>query len=334
MTKLTQLDARYMQAALLCADQAVNPAPNPYVGAVVVRDGKVVGRGYHVCAGAPHAEVLALRQAGKRAKGATLYVTLEPCTHHGRTPPCAEAIAKAGINRVVLGLRDPTKLAGGGAKWLKKNGVKVKTGVLASECRAQNQMWLKNVKQKLPYLTLKLAVDSSGSTIPKLGKKWITGVAARKRVQQQRAAHAAVLVGVGTVVADNPRLTVRASSVQPVRIILDPTGRTPRTARLLEEMGETLIITKKPVRVKGAHNLAVPAFQLKTILKKLYARGITSIYVEGGLTTAEHFLKAKLVDRLCIFSTSNKRLPKLWGKAKQKERVGKDTLWSGVITNY
>lgn len=339
MSDSHQQDARYMQQACVLAAKAINPAPNPRVGAIVVRAGQIVGRGYHTAAGQLHAEVVALRQAGTRAIGATLYVTLEPCTHYGRTPPCVDAILESSIARVAIGLRDPTLRAGGGAEFLKKNNVRVRTGVCVSECRALNQVWLKSVTTKLPYITLKLALDSTGSSIPKTGTRWITGVSARQRVQRQRAEHDAVLVGVGTVVADDPRLTVRGALTQPTRIILDPTGRIPRTARLLRETGRTIVVTRRPVRVRGASNLVVPRFGLKTILKKLYANGIASIYVEGGLTTARHFAEAELVDRLYVFVADSTRSPRLWGKAlrlrhQTKEKIGPDVLWSGDLSNY
>jgi diaminohydroxyphosphoribosylaminopyrimidine deaminase/5-amino-6-(5-phosphoribosylamino)uracil reductase len=312
-------DSFFLQAAIQLAKRATNPAPNPRVGALVVRSGKIVGAGWHEAAGGPHAEIVALRRAGAKAKGATLYLTLEPCHHTGRTPPCSRAILAAGIQEVVIGMADPNQQAAGGADFLRANKIKVKIGLRAKECQLLNQIWLKNLQAKLPYVTLKLALDVAGSTIPPAGRKWITGAASRQRVQKLRAAHDAILVGVNTIIADNPRLTVRSARKQPTRIILDPSGRT---------------------KFPRAENLAVPSFDLKTILKKIAARGLTSIFVEGGATTATHLLRAKLIDQVHLFQAGGgKTPPKLFGSKLplqnlQTAKIGPDQLYAGLLQRY
>jgi diaminohydroxyphosphoribosylaminopyrimidine deaminase/5-amino-6-(5-phosphoribosylamino)uracil reductase len=333
-------DSFFLQAAIQLAKRATNPAPNPRVGALVVRSGKIVGAGWHEAAGGPHAEIVALRRAGAKAKGATLYLTLEPCHHTGRTPPCSRAILAAGIQEVVIGMADPNQQAAGGADFLRANKIKVKIGLRAKECQLLNQIWLKNLQAKLPYVTLKLALDVAGSTIPPAGRKWITGAASRQRVQKLRAAHDAILVGVNTIIADNPRLTVRSARKQPTRIILDPSGRTPKSAQIFKELGQTIIVTKKQTKFPRAENLAVPSFDLKTILKKIAARGLTSIFVEGGATTATHLLRAKLIDQVHLFQAGGgKTPPKLFGSKLplqnlQTAKIGPDQLYAGLLQRY
>lgn len=319
-----------MLRAIALAQKAQNPSPNPWVGCVIVKNGKIVGEGFHSAAGKPHAEIEALRKARKQAQNATLFVNLEPCNHHGKTPPCSEAIVKAGVKRVIIGMRDESKTARGGMEFLKKNRVEVKAGVCEKECRELNQIWLKNTQTKLPYLTLKLALDADVNTIPPLGKKWITGSAARKEVMRMRSRHTAILVGVNTIIADNPRLTVRGIKVkqQPVRIILNPDRRNLGCARVWRESGKTLEITRKEF----------PTYNLKSILRKLYQQGITSIFVEGGKFTAEKLLAAGLIDRLEIFQHTNKKIaPKLFGKKfplKYQRNFGKDNLFSSFLKIY
>lgn len=317
-----------MRFAIKLAKKAINPNPNPRVGAVILRNGKVVGEGWHEKAGGPHAEVLALKQAGAKAKGGELFVTLEPCNHHGRTPPCAQTVLKSGIKKVFIGMLDPNPLAAGGAKFLRAHGVEVTSGILKKECRELNRIWLKSLssrkrgsQEKMPFVALKLALDERGSTISKPGKKWISSEKSRREVMRLRRNFDAIAVGVGTIVADNPRLTIRGLKVrqQPVRIIFDPNERTPKNSKVLKNSGETILITRQEF----------PTYDLRKILEKLFERGIRSIFLEGGLTTAQKFLTKNLVDEIFIFQKSSKAKVKTWQK-KRLTKIGEfddDTLF-------
>jgi len=335
-------ETRFLDKAIQLARKAANPSPNPRVGAVIVKNGKVIAEGWHEHAGGPHAEIIALRKAGKRAAGATLFVTLEPCNHTGKTPPCTAAIIQAGIAKVVIGMADPSKRAGGGAEFLKKAGMKVQfTGKkIEQACRELNPAWLKSLVSPLPFMTLKLALTTDDSTISPSKKKWITNAVSRQRVQDQRAEHDAIMVGVGTVIADDPHLTVRGAKKQPVRIILDPHGRMPETARLLREPGTTVVVTKKPVKLPRAENLVVAHFQLKTILRRLRKCGLMNIYVEGGATTAQHFVDKDLIDRIYLFQADPPRsYPQLFGQRfsarnTAKEVIKSDVLWDISLRDY
>lgn len=318
-----------MNRAIRLAKKALNPSPNPRVGAVILRNGKIVGAGWHEKAGGPHAEIVALKQAGAKAKGSELFVTLEPCNHQGKTPPCALAILKAGIRKVSIGMLDPNPLAAGGAQFLRAHGVAVTSGILENECRALNKIWLKNASaltseksQCLPFVALKLALDEHGSTIPEPGKKWISSKKSRRAVMRMRRNFDAIAVGVGTIVADNPRLTVRGLKIvkQPVRIVFDPNGRTPKNARVLENSDETLLITRREF----------PDYDLRKILKKLFARGIHSIFLEGGLTTAKKFLAENLVDEIFLFQKDSKAKTKIW----QKKQLSKIEEFDGDALFY
>jgi diaminohydroxyphosphoribosylaminopyrimidine deaminase/5-amino-6-(5-phosphoribosylamino)uracil reductase len=340
---MTASDEYLMSHAIQLAGLAHNPSPNPRVGAVLVKNKKVIAKGYHEKAGQPHAEIIALQKAGKRAHGSTLYVTLEPCRLTGRTPPCTAAIIKAGIRKVIIGMRDETR-NGGGAKILQAAGIEVifVNKFDEQKCRELNQIWLKNTKLHLPYVTLKLAFGTGNSTIPAKNKKWITGSAAHRLVHLSRAHHDAILVGINTVIYDNPRLTIRGvkTKTQPTRIILDPQGRLPKTAKLLSEPGETIQVTRKRLKNSDATNLVLPDFQLTTLLKKLYVRGITSIFVEGGLSTAEHFLQNQLVDRVELYFSPAAKLTQNIGKYRLKPKsstqckIGPDTHLVEFLTTY
>ncbi len=318
-----------MRRAIFLASKAINPNPNPRVGAIILRNRKVVGEGWHEKAGGPHAEVLALKQAGAKAKGGELFVTLEPCNHQGRTPPCAQTVLKSGIKKVFIGMLDPNPLAAGGAQFLRANGVGVKVGILEKDCRKLNRVWLKSLssrkrgsQEKMPFVALKLALNERGSTIPKPGKKWISSEKSRREVMRLRRNFDAIAVGVGTIVADNPRLTIRGLKIakQPARIIFDPNGRTPKNAKVLKNSGETLLITRREF----------PGYDLRKILKKLYTRGIHSIFLEGGLTTAEKFLKANLIDEIFLFQKGSKARIKIW----QKKRLRKIEEFDGDALFY
>ena len=254
--------------------------PNPVVGAVVVRDGEIVGEGWHERKGGPHAEIVALERAGERARAATLYVTLEPCAHHGSTPPCAEAVAAAGIRRVVVGARDPNPQAGGGLEQLASAGVDVTVadGELGSRARRQNEAWRTWVAARRPFVTYKAAMTLDGRvTVP--GRRWVSGEASRRRVHELRAASDAVAVGMRTFRADDPRLDARgvAAERQPRRLVF---GSGPLPAESELEL------------VSGP---------LDEALRRLAVEGVQSLLLEGGPTLAASFLRADLVDKLLLF---------------------------------
>jgi diaminohydroxyphosphoribosylaminopyrimidine deaminase/5-amino-6-(5-phosphoribosylamino)uracil reductase len=277
----------FMRLALLEAEKGRGRThPNPAVGALVVRGASVISRGHHERAGLPHAEVNALRAAGRRVHGADLYVTLEPCAHHGRTPPCTEAILAAGVRRVFYGSDDPNPLVDGhGARRLRRGGIEVVAGVLGAECDAVNEPWFKFITRGIPWVVLKAAVTLDGKLATRSGdSRWISGGPSRKLVHLWRDQFDAVLVGAGTVRADDPQLTVRGipGGRNPLRVVL---GEVPQAARILREPGESLI-------EEGG---------LPSILRRLGKRGITTVLVEGGARVHGSFLKAKLWDELRLF---------------------------------
>jgi len=311
----------YMQMALETAGKALGrTSPNPMVGAVVVRDGQVVGSGYHARAGTPHAEVHALREAGAKACGATLYVTLEPCCHHGRTGPCTEAVIKAGITKVVVAMEDPNpKVAGKGVKILQNAGITVETGVLEEQSRRLNEVFIKYISTRLPFVVMKTAMSLDGKIATASGEsQWITGPASRAMVHRLRDRYDAILVGVGTVLADNPSLTTRLSEgggKDPVRVVLDSRAMTPVDAQIITQSSHspTIIVTTSDApRVKlqqlsdaGAQIMQLSADDngicLHELLCKLAEREITSLLVEGGTRVNGTFINSNLVDKVCWF---------------------------------
>jgi diaminohydroxyphosphoribosylaminopyrimidine deaminase/5-amino-6-(5-phosphoribosylamino)uracil reductase len=264
-------------------------SPNPPVGAVVLdQHGEPVGEGATQPPGGPHAEVVALRQAGVRAYGGTIVTTLEPCNHVGRTGPCSVAIAEAGLARVVIGADDRTEVAAGGAELLRAAGIEVVTGVLADEvARGPLEGWLHAQRTGRPFVTWKYAATLDGRSAAADGtSRWITGEQARADVHRLRAESDAVLVGVGTAIADDPQLTVRPDpGHQPLRVVLDRSGRLPATARLRDDEAETLVLAEEP----------------SAALATLQARGVVNLLLEGGPTVAAAFLVAGLVDRVVAY---------------------------------
>ena len=321
-----ETDERYMQAALRLARRAAGrTSPNPMVGALVVRGGRIVGRGYHVRAGADHAEVAALRQAGAAARGATLYVNLEPCSHFGRTPPCAGAVIDAGVRRVVAGMVDPNPaVAGRGVSALREAGIAVDVPVREDDCRRLNEAFVKHVTRGLPFVTLKLAASMDGRIATATGdSRWVTGPAARKHVHRLRNEVDAVLVGSGTVLADDPQLTCRIPGGRdPWRVVLDRRLRTPATAKLVRHPRpeNTVLATGNDVpaaRRKRLEDLGVQVWSFpvrqgrisfRRVLRKLARAGVMSVMVEGGAVTAGRAVAEKAVDKvLCFYA------PKLIG---------------------
>jgi len=269
-------------------------SPNPVVGAVVLDvAGAVVGEGWHERAGGPHAEVVALRSAGERARGGTVVVTLEPCASTGRTPPCTEALLAAGVARVVYAVPDPSPQAGGGGQRLHAAGVDVSAGVGAEEAAQVNEAWLHATRTRRPFVTWKYAATLDGRVAAADGtSRWITGAEARADVHRLRATVDAVIVGIGTVLADDPQLTVRDAAErpaarQPLRVVVDSSGRTPPGARVRDDAAPTAIVTGSGDRV-----------DLPAMLADLYARGVRSALLEGGPTLAGSFVRDALVDRV------------------------------------
>lgn len=314
-------DIHYMHMALELAVKALGrTSPNPLVGAVVVRDGQVVGSGYHARAGTPHAEVHALREAGGKAKGATLYVTLEPCCHHGRTGPCTEAVIKAGIAKVVVAMRDPNpKVAGNGVKILQNAGITVETGVLEEQSRRLNEVFIKYISTKLPFVILKTAMSLDGKIATAGGEsQWITGPESRAMAHLLRDRCDAILVGVGTVLADNPSLTTRlpdGGGKDPVRVVLDSRAGTPVEARIITQKSQAPTIiaaTSGAPREKlrllsdaGAQIMQLPAgvngVSLPELLRRLGEQEITCLLVEGGAGVNGSFIEQNLVDKVFWF---------------------------------
>lgn len=299
--------------------------PNPRVGCVIVRDGQIVGEGWHARAGEPHAEVHALRHAGDKAKGATAYVTLEPCSHHGRTPPCADALVNAGVARVVAAMQDPNPdVAGRGLLRLMNAGISVQGGVLEDEARALNKGFLKRMTKGLPYVRVKLAMSLDGRTAMASGEsQWITGPAARSAVQRLRAESSVVLTGADTVLADKARLTVRpdelglnaeltalAMTRPPLRVLIDGRLRVPLDAPFFKA-GHALVVTCAAASAReryhdDGHDMLALAgsgghVDLRKLLVELAARGVNDVLIEAGPRLAGAFTRLGLVDEFQIF---------------------------------
>ncbi|EGO63261.1 bifunctional diaminohydroxyphosphoribosylaminopyrimidine deaminase/5-amino-6-(5-phosphoribosylamino)uracil reductase RibD [Acetonema longum] len=329
------LDQQFMQMALDLAKQGLGrTSPNPMVGAVVAQDGKAVGQGWHQRAGTPHAEVHALQAAGDQANGATLYVTLEPCCHHGKTPPCTDAVIKAGIRRVVVAMTDPNPcVGGGGIARLKAAGVEVVSGILAQEAARLNEVFIKWISTGLPFAILKTAMTLDGKIATVSGRsKWITGDAARQRVHMLRDRCDAILAGIGTVLADDPSLTTRLpqGGKNPIRIILDSQARIPLDANVITDVLAPTIIVVGPhapaekltaLRSKGVEILAVRCrdggLDLRELFQTLGSRNITSVLVEGGAAVNAGLIRENLIDKVYWFIA-----PKFFGGISAPGPVG------------
>ena len=332
---MSERDHLFMARALRLARKGLySTHPNPRVGCVIVRDGQIVGEGWHARAGEPHAEVHALRQASDKARGATAYVTLEPCSHHGRTPPCADALVAAGVSRVVAAMQDPNpQVAGSGLLRLAQAGIEVASGVLESEARALNAGFIKRMEHGLPFVRVKLAMSLDGRTAMASGEsQWITGPAARAEVQRLRAQASVVLSGADTVLADDARLTVRADELglgaemtelaqrrPPLRVLVDGRLRVP-LSKTFFQVGPALVATCAAATARdryqedGHELLAVPGsnghVDLRKLLLELASRGVNEVLVEAGPRLAGAFARAGLVDEYRIFMA-----PKLLGSS-------------------
>ncbi len=353
-----------MRAALALAARGLGrTAPNPAVGCVLVREGAVVGRGWTQPGGRPHAETEALLRAGDAARGATAYVSLEPCAHTGKTPPCAEALATAGIVRAVVAIEDPDpRVCGRGVARLRDAGIRVDVGACAAEASALNAGFFLRVAQGRPLVSLKLATSLDGRIATRSGdSRWITGEAARRRGHLLRATHDAVMVGTGTALADDPELTCRLPGLadrSPVRVVLDRTLRLPEAAKILAAKGvSTWIVAAAPgdaarktaLERGGAQVIDVPAvdgrLSLKDALRALGDRGITRLLVEGGSALAASLLEQDLVDRIYWFRSAaivggdglaaagSLEVERL-ADVKRFERVDVETLGADVLETY
>jgi diaminohydroxyphosphoribosylaminopyrimidine deaminase/5-amino-6-(5-phosphoribosylamino)uracil reductase len=307
-------DHHWMQRALELAERGRGAVePNPLVGAVVVRDGAVVGEGYHECFGGPHAEIHALAAAGERARGATLYVTLEPCCHHGKTPPCTDAIRRAGIARVVAAMSDPFPAVGGkGIAELERHGVICTVGVCERESARQNAPFLTLIHERRPYVHAKWAMSLDGKLATRTGdSKWISCEESRRRVHELRGRMDAIIVGAGTVRADDPLLTARPPGPRvPTRIVLTSDGRLPAHCRLLQSRDLAPLLVAGPEGFRGHEGdiLRVPAVQgrlsIAALLAELGRRQMTNVLVEGGPRVLDSFFDVGLIDEVHVFVAS------------------------------
>ncbi|KHO14686.1 5-amino-6-(5-phosphoribosylamino)uracil reductase [Acinetobacter baumannii] len=320
MSELKQ-DQYWMQQAIELAKRGLySTKPNPNVGCVIVKDNQVIGEGFHPKAGQPHAEVFALREAGEQAQGATAYVTLEPCAHYGRTPPCAEALVKAQVKKVVVACPDPNPLvAGKGVQILKNAGIEVEIGICEDSAAKLNQGFLKAMSTDMPYVRLKVASSLDGRTAMASGEsKWITGSAARQDVQHWRAISGAVITGIDTVIADDCQLNVRSLNnidietvAQPKRVILDRRGRLPLTAKILENPETVMVMGPYRQEIADLGVIQLEIQPLKTLLQTLSKQyQIYDVLVEAGATLSTAFLQEGLVDEMISYVA-----PTLLGKS-------------------
>lgn len=331
------MDSEFMKRALELAEKGSGfTSPNPLVGAVIVKDGIILGEGYHEIYGGPHAEINALNNATGDVRGATMYVTLEPCSHFGKTPPCARAIIEKGISKVVIGMIDPNPVvAGKGISILRESGIEVHTGVLEEECKKLNEIFIKYITTKKPFVIIKSAMTLDGKIATATGdSKWITNESSRTKVHQIRQRVSGILVGIGTVLSDNPYLTTRLMDVEvshPVRIILDTYARIPLSAHVLEDLDEirTIIATTalasddqlKQLKEKGAEILLLPIkdeqVDLEALMIALGELDIDSVLIEGGSRVNYSALEAGVVDKVIFFIA-----PKIIGGDEAKTPVG------------
>ncbi|MFB3739048.1 MAG: bifunctional diaminohydroxyphosphoribosylaminopyrimidine deaminase/5-amino-6-(5-phosphoribosylamino)uracil reductase RibD [Candidatus Velamenicoccus archaeovorus] len=312
-------DRAYVERALGLAERGRGmTSPNPMVGAVVVADGRIVGEGHHEGPGLPHAEVVALRQAGERARGATLYTTLEPCDHFGRTPPCTQAIVAAGVARVVAAAGDPNPIVNGrGFAALREAGIEVRAGILAELAERQNEAYVKHVRTGLPFVTWKMAASLDGKVAARDGSsRWITGQAARRDVHRLRGWSDAIVVGAGTALVDDPSLTVRDPEYRgrpPLRVLVDARGRVLETGDLFDDQAPTLVATtelaprerREAWRSRGAEVVAYEPddglVPIGALVRDLGKRDVQGVLLEGGPTLAWAALQEGVVDKVIVY---------------------------------
>jgi diaminohydroxyphosphoribosylaminopyrimidine deaminase/5-amino-6-(5-phosphoribosylamino)uracil reductase len=358
-------DEKWMKRALRLAEEGRGKtSPNPMVGAVVVKRGKVVGEGYHAKIGEAHAEIVALLQAGKKAMGAVLYLNLEPCTHFGRTPPCVPEVIKAGLKRAVIGMEDPNPLVNGkGIEALRQSGIDVKVGVLGKECRKLNEAFCKFILKKQPFVVLKVAATLDGRIAARNGdSKWISGDASRRLVHRLRDQVDGVLVGIGTVLRDNPLLTARTEKGnEPYRIVLDSQLKIPEDAKVFEHSpSEVILVTTRSAphdKIERLEKRRVRVLiidskegrvDLKACLNKLGEIGLMNILVEGGSKINGSFLDEGLIDKFLLFLSpkwlGDPQAPGIFGgrgvsslkeavelKETKTKRIGEDIFVEGYL---
>ncbi|WZL73511.1 bifunctional diaminohydroxyphosphoribosylaminopyrimidine deaminase/5-amino-6-(5-phosphoribosylamino)uracil reductase RibD [Clostridiaceae bacterium 35-E11] len=345
------MEHKYMKRALTLAQKGIGyTRPNPLVGALIVKDDKVIGEGYHEYYGGPHAEINAFHNATEDVTGSTMYVTLEPCSHYGKTPPCVEAIIKKNIKKVVVAMEDPNPLvAGKGIQHLRNHGIEVVTGILQREAQKLNEIFIKFITTHLPFCTLKTAMTLDGKIATSSGdSKWITNEASRKFVHQIRHQVSAIMVGIGTVLADDPLLTTRLKGVKgknPIRIIVDSQGRIPLEAQVLQtiDQAQTIVATTaladseklKAIEDRGAHLLITPTkndqVDLSYLMKSLGERKIDSVLLEGGSTLNYSALQEGIIDKVLSFIA-----PKIIGGNQAKTPVGgigKASMAEAILLN-
>jgi len=306
-------DINYMRMALELAKRGLgHTSPNPLVGCVIVKNNRVIGTGFHSKAGCPHAEAEALAKAGKKAKGADLYVNLEPCGHFGKTPPCADAAVKYGIKRVIAAMQDPNPLvAGKGFKILRQNGIKTACGVLKEEAEKLNRIFIKNMTKQAPYVMMKAGMSIDGRIALKNGgSKWITGEGSLRHSQLLRKENDAILVGINTILADDPYLDCRADKTKKIKkVVMDTKGRTPDGANIFRhsEAPDIFIIApeikkarQKKFQARGV-NVITGALNAEEAVKELWKHGIRSVLVEGGSSVITSFLRAGLIDEAYFY---------------------------------
>lgn len=343
-------DSQYMARAIQLARKGLySTEPNPRVGCVIVKDKKIIAEGWHEKAGAAHAEINALKQAGDAARDATVYVTLEPCSHHGKTPPCADALVEAGISRVVVAMQDPNPLvSGNGLVQLAKAGIEVESGLMEQEAEKLNPGFIKRMKQGLPFVRLKLAMSLDGRTAMDSGEsKWITGSTAREDVQKLRARSSAILTGIGTVLADDPsmnaridqqKLGIKTDINQPMRVIIDAQLKCPSNARMFDLPGRTVVMTTIEASGNIQHEnvdvIRLPSsnghVDLHAALSWLAEQQVNEVLVEAGSILAGALLEADLVDEIIIYMAPHimgdnaKGLFHLPAIEKMNQRIGLD----------
>lgn len=359
---------RYMERALtLAAEGRGRTSPNPTVGAVLTKNGRIVGEGYHAYAGADHAEVVALRAAEEATRGAACYVTLEPCSHHGKTPPCTEALIKAGITKVLVATFDPNPLvAGTGVRRLREAGISVEVGLLQEAATRLNEPYFKYIRVREPFVLLKAALSLDGKLATRTGdSQWITGEGARRRVHETRDTVDAVVVGIGTILKDDSMLTTRLEGRvgrDPLRIVLDSRGRLPLTARILRTGARPPLVAVGPripparlrrLKEAGAEVVMLPqgdgGLSLRNLVSQLGRREITSVMIEGGGKVATSALQAGIVDKLILMLApiligGEKAPTLLGGEGVEKlaealhltqlsvEHAGQDLILEGYLT--
>lgn len=330
---MTPEKQKYMKQAIeLAKIGRGNTSPNPMVGAVIVKNDKILSKGYHKGPGTLHAEAKAIKNSNEPLKEATLYVNLEPCDHHGKTSPCTDKIINSGIDKVVIAMKDPNPKSGNGIKKLKEHGVKVETGLMKDKARKLNEVFVKNVTENLPFIVSKSAMTLDGKIASKTGNsKWISNEKSRKLTHELRDRYDAILVGVNTVLADDPRLTTRLEGRKgqnPLRVVLDNRFRTPLDSKVLNEEGKCLIVVNelekdkknKINKLKSKENVKIHFKEnknLKPTLEYLIDKNICSVLIEGGSKVNWSFYKDKLVDKIYLFVG-----PKIVGGKKALNFVG------------